>query len=470
MLKRLVSHTAVYGLAPQIPKIVSIFVLPVITPYLTKVDFGIYGVVTAAIAAVTVFGNLGLNVILSNTFIKSPNHYKWAWRQIYGFLILWNIPYSIIIGLLIYIVLPIEASDNLWWIVLINVTPVVLFGPTSLIGMFYYQLSQRPLQIAIRSAFIGVLTIILNLIFIVYFDAGYMGWFLSSAIGQLLLQMTYWIPLRFKMKITPIFNFKKRFIVEKLKVSLPTVPHYYAGYLLNVSDRLVMKFFGIEIGHIGMYNAANIVSNPFLILGTASGQAVGPLLLESYKKRDEFLARRLIFSLQILFLIGTTLVSIWSKEIFFLLIKNKELQTVYPISIILIMAYSYRPMYLGANNRLFYIEKTKALLMVTFVAGVGNLCLNLIFIPIFGFEAAAYTTFVCLMYMGYIGYFMKEFKSHCSLNYYPLGWLLLTIALTATASFVVEFSLIVKGVISAIMLVSFLGALFYRKALWIGKQ
>ncbi|MEO8109965.1 MAG: oligosaccharide flippase family protein [Ginsengibacter sp.] len=457
MLKRLFSHSAIYGLAPQIPKIVGILVLPIITAHLTKLDFGIFGLITAVSGSIAAFANLGLNVVLSNSFYKSPMRYKIAWRQIYGFLILWNIPYAFLLAGIIWYFIPIEAASNTWNIILLNTIPIVFFGPTSIMGSLYYQLSQRPVPIVVRGAIVGFLTIGLNVYFIAFREMGYMGWFLSAAIGQMAIQLTYWVPLNRSIKITPIFNFKWRFIRRQLAVSLPTVPHYYSAYLLNTSDRLVMKLVNISTGNIGLYNAANTVGNIMLMMGNASGQAIGPMLLKAYKASDEYLARRLVFSLQITFFLATFLSSIWLKEIFYILIKNNGLNKVYPLGIIIVMAYNYRPMYFGANSRLFYHERTKILLKVTFLAGISTLLLNFIFIPFWGYEVAAYTTFIGLMYMGYAGYFLREFKQNCDVNYYPFRWLTITIILTLVAYFVVEWSIILKLLISGItLLIAFL--------------
>lgn len=450
MLKKLFSHSAIYGLAPQIPKIAGIFILPIITAHLTKLDFGVFGLITAVTGSIAVFANLGLNVVLSNSFYKSPMQYKWAWRQIYGFLILWNIPYAILLAGIIWFFIPIEAVTNTWYIIILNTVPVVFFGPTSVMGSMYYQLSQKPVQIVTRSAIIGFLTMGMNLYFIAFREMGYMGWFLSAAIGQMTMQLSYWIPLNKIIKLTPIFNFKWKFIKRQLTISLPTVPHYYGAYLLNTSDRLVMKLVNVSTGNIGLYNAANTVGNIMLMMGNASGQAIGPMLLKAYRDKDEKIARKLVFSLQVTFFLGTFLSSIWLKEIFFILIKNDVLNKVYPLGIIIVMAYNYRPMYFGANQRLFFHEKTKVLMKVTFIAGISNLISNFIFIPLWGFEVAAYTTFIGLMYMGYVGYFLKEYKENCELNYYPLRWLLITLILTVIAYFVVEWNIAFKAIISIV--------------------
>lgn len=452
MLKKLFSHTAIYGLAPQIPRIVSIFTLPIITKYLTEIDFGVYGVITAIAGSVAVLGNLGLNVILSNSFFKNPGQYKWAWRQIYGFLMIWNYPFALLLGLLLYFFIPVEANSNALYIIILNVLPVVFFGPTMVLGNMYYQLKQQPLQIAYRSIIAGFISIILNVYFIAVLKMGYMGWFLSGCISTMIMQASYWWPLNRKLGIKPIFNFKWRYIKNSLKVALPTVPHYYSSYLLDVSDRAVMRILAVNTGDIGKYNAAYTVANIVQKIGVAAGKAVSPMLYQTYKDNDEHAARKMIFVLQTIFLCMTFILSIWLKEIFVFLIKNEELAQVYPLGIIIIMAYNYRPMYLGANNRLFYHEKTKVLLKVTFTAGFINLILNFVLIKYLGYQVAAFTTFAALMYMGYAGYFLKEYKQTETLNYYPLLWLFLTVLLTILGYVLVEVDYIFKIVITVSVL------------------
>ncbi len=467
MLKKLFSDTAIYGLAPQIPKIVSIFILPILTKHLTAFDFGVYGIITSLVTGISVFATLGLNVVLSNSFFKE-SRYIWTWRQIYGILIIWNIPYGILLGMLIYLFIPNEALPNATWIIISNVLPIVFFGPTATLGGLYYQLQRKPLQIAVRSTILGILTIVLNVYLIVYKGMGYMGWFISSAISQMLGQLSFWIPLNFIHKITPIFRFNKLFLSRNLKIALPTVPHSYGAYLLNTSDRLVMKIVGISTLQIGMYNAAYTVSNFIKVISNASGQAAMPLLLKAYKENKEHIARRVTFTLTIAFLVITFICSLWLKEIFYALINNAVLRETYPLGIIIVMSNCYRPMYVGANNRLFYFEKTRTLLKITLVAGVSNVLLNIILIPLLGYQAAAYTTYIGLMYIGYSGYFLKEFENNVTLNYYPIRWLVTTIFLTVLAYYMVELAAVHKFIISLTALG--VGYISYTKLLIDGEE
>ena len=451
MLKKLFSHTAIYGLAPQITKIASFFSLPFITAELTELDYGVAGILAAYTSAISVLATLGLKVILVNSFFKSPGQYKWAWRQIYGFLTLWTFVYAVMLSILIYIVTPEEAFENRWTILLLNVGPLIFFGQTSAICTTYYQLKQKPFQIAIRSVIFGFLSIGLNILFIVKYKMGYMGWFWSAFIVGLLSNASYFYPLNYILKFKPIFNFKKRLIRNSLKVSLPMVPHYYSSYLLNSSDKMVMDVMNVSTGNIGKYNVAYTVGSVMNSLGTAGGLAIGPLLNKFYKENKEEPAKNLVFILQISFFLITFGLCIWMKELFSFLIRNEELAKMYYLGIIIVMAYNYRPMYLGFSTKIMYNEKTNIMWRVTLGAGILNVILNLLLIPFLGFEVAAVTTFVAYIFMGYSGYYFNTFKKLNSAKYYPVVWMLITILLTILAYYAVELPILVKFAISLAM-------------------
>lgn len=461
MLKKLFSHTAIYGLAPQIPKIASLLVLPIITKDLTDVDYGVFGVISAYIAAVSVLSLLGLRLILVNGFYHYPGQYKWLWRQIYGFLNIWNLIFAFLLGTFIFFIIPPEAIHERNTIILLIIIPFVFFKATSLVGMTYYQLNQKPLQIALRTSIFGFLSVSLNLYFISSLKMGFMGWFWTNCIVGILTNLSYLYPVNMKYKLSPIYNFKYRLIKKSLKVSLPIVPHHYSTYLVESSDRMVMDVVKTSTGDIGKYNIAYTVGNAFSSLGVAAGFAVGPMMNKMYKDNNDKGARDLIFILQLAFFLITFVSCIWMKEIFYLMIKNDSLNKMYYLAIIIIMSYNYRPLYLGAVNKLFFKEKTRFLWKLTFTAGIINLILNFIFIPIYGFEAAAFTTFITLMYMGYSGYYLKVFKEERNVNFYPLYWLSITVLLTIVAYYVADFKFNTKLIITFVYFLLIAMAFYY---------
>ena len=260
MIKKLLTNSLIYGIAPNIPKVAALFILPLLTAHLTEEDYGIAGTIVAYTMALSAFSSLGFSVVLQNVFFKQHNTFKSLWREIYGFLQLWMIVFSIIQSLILYFIIPEQAVANRWWIIILTNFNGVIFGPAGFIGPLYYQLEQKPTPIAIRSVIGGLLSVLINYVTIVTLQMGYMGWYISSFLGLFIINISYWWTLKHKLDLSPNYHFDRTLIRNKLKISLPTIPHYYSVFLIQTSSRLVMDWFSIGLAPIGNYNIAQQIT------------------------------------------------------------------------------------------------------------------------------------------------------------------------------------------------------------------
>lgn len=430
---RLLKNSAIYGLAPYIPTMASILILPLLTAHLTDVDYGIAGTISAYVMAIAALSNLGLNVVLQVSFFRSPNYYKVLWRQIYGFLQLWMIVFAIIQGVLLYYIIPAEAQENRWPIIILSNFNTVFFGPSSYIGPLYFQLSQRPMPIAIRSLISGFLTLIINYVTIVQLEWGYMGWYISSFLGGFFINASYWYELNFRLGIKPIYKFKWRTIKHNLKISLPMLPHYYTYYMVTTSNRMVMDWTKVTIGKIGEFNMGQQFAKYMESGIGAMEKAISPMCMEYIKNDNEKEGRNLILLFVDIVFAVAFLFAVWSKEIFSVLVRNDDLAGAYPIAAILVLALCYRPMYVAASNYYFYYTKTLHLLLITMVAGVIAIVANLIFIPHFGIIGASVITYFSFLYQGYSGFLFKPYKEYSKVKYPFVQILLIQLAITCSA-------------------------------------
>lgn len=453
MLKKILTHSAIYGMAPNIPKIVSIFTLPVITKYLTAVDFGIAGTIAAYTGAIAVFSTLGMNLVLTTNFFRCRYHYKWLWRQIYGFLQYWMILFAILQSILLYFIIPEEAADNKWLIIGLTNFNTVFFGATSMIGTLHYTLLQKPIPVAIRSMISGLLTVFANLLFVAYFKMGYMGWYVSSFIASSFMNASYWWVVNKKWGLSPIYKFKLRTIKKSLSISIPAIPHYYSTYLLNSSSRLVMDQFNIPINSIGMYNLASQFDGYVGVVVNAFNTAINPMAMQKIRDNEEHIAKKMIFTMLIIVMSFTFLFSLWSKEIVYFLIKNDALQQCYRLVVIMTMAYNARPMYVASSNMFFYYENTKELLKISFAAGVFALIGYIIIIPAWGIWGAVCVYYISLQYMGYIGFFMKGYRNKTKVNYPFIPIFILSNLSTIAVFFLVESNIHTKILTSIILII-----------------
>jgi O-antigen/teichoic acid export membrane protein len=455
MLRKILSHATIYGLSAQLPRLVGVLTLPVITQFLTPLDYGVAGVVTAYAAIFNVLHTLGMSVVMVNAFAKQPKRYQWIWRQLHGFLLVWSLVYGLLMAIGIYLAVPHEAEENRLTIALLYSLPTMFFTSTEMQANFFHQLSQKPLPLALKSFIVAVVGVGLNIYTIAYLKMGYMGWFYSIFISLVVGFAFNSYSAYFKEGLWPIFSFRWYRIKQSLKVSLPVIPHHMAGYLLDTSDRLVLSVLGVSTRQIGLYNVASSFGTYFQIATFAVSQAASPFYMQYFGQQDSLRAareaRKLTFYLQAIFLMVTSLICLWMREIFIFLIRNDDLRQAYPLAIVILMGYNYRPMYNAVTNYLIYKEYSNRLWKVSLAAGAANVLLNFVMIPIFGFEVAAFTTFGALMYMGYAGFYLKEFRDTTLVNYYPLRWLGVTVISLVLVYFMVELNLDIKAIITALV-------------------
>ena len=462
MLKELFKGSAIYGVAPFVPKILTVLLLPVLTRYLTSTDYGIIGTITSITFAVQALQDLGLRTLLPNYFYKCRSQYKVMWREVYGFLSLWMILFAIIQAVLLYVFIPAEAESNKWLIILLSNFSTVFFGPTSMIGQMYYQLNLKPTPVAWRIVLAGVATILVNFLCVVIYRWGYMGAYIGGFAGTFLANLTYWPVVNRNLKLSPIYNYKWSTIKSLLKISMPTIPHYYSGYLMNSSNVVAMNYYGKPQSEIGHLTMAQTISGMFEMTLNAINQVVGPMSYQYIRDNNTSEMKRIMYTFILMAYTMTFLYSLWSREIYDILISNEEIAATYKYSIILVMALNYRPLYVHCINYFFYHEHTVQMLGITFMAGVVSCVFYFTMIPYIGIYAALIGFYLGCLYLGYSGYFYNFYKKK---TVFRIRWYILFVLqlmMTGIAFFCVDCSMLVKSVVTAVFL-SIVGYIFKLK-------
>lgn len=465
MFKKFLSHSLIYGISSQISKILSILILPFLTPYLSVADYGAYGIITAILGTVLAFQSLGLSVVFSNYFFKDKENYKFYWKKLYGFLAIWNVVYTLIIGIILYFFLPAELKDKFWIIFALNAISINCFAISGTVGSLFFQYNQQPVEIVKRTILLSVLVVLFNYIFIAKMHLGYMGWFYSSCIATLIVNLTYYLQLRFKHDLVPNLNFKYDNLKKDLKVALPTIPHSYSSFLLLESSKILTNYLKVPLENIGKLTIGLNIGGIVGTLGNAMYSALNPMMQDMLAKKDYENRRRMIFASQIVFFNITINAGLFSKEYIPILFKNSSFADIYYFVTIYALGYNYLPMYLAVATVLFFNEKTKALLKISLISGILAFIGYFLVIKFLDYRYCAIVFYVALLYYGYSGFYFKAYRTSISEKLYPMFWLCLNIALSAFVYFNVDNSFIFKVICSlVIMLISTLIILrFFKK-------
>jgi O-antigen/teichoic acid export membrane protein len=331
-------------------------------------------------------------------------------------------------------------------------------------GERYYRFSKKPWDLTIISLTTGFLAVGMNLYTISYLHLGFLGWFISDFTRNLVAFLFYAVPVYFKLGLTPLFRLDPEKLRTDLKRSLPMIPYFSSGQILSSGDRIVLDQLNVGIGSIGHYNLANDLTRNFNILSKGYSRGAKPFFFQAFTKNDpeqEQEVLRLCHISQLLFLGICSLAALWIKEIMHLLIRNDYVDAAYPMAAILLMSYSYRPVYMFFVNKMIARKQDHHLWKLTTISGVVNILINLCFVPFFGVIVAPISTFISMMILGFLGYYFKAFDRISLVQNDPIFWLFALIVLSVLIFLGIDLSPQFKGGVS-LMIIAVVAYVLYR--------
>lgn len=195
--------------------------------------------------------------------------------------------------------------------------------------------------------------------------------------------------------------YKKEYWAFSLSLSLPLVGHAIAKQILDVSDRIMINQY-IGSSAVGIYGTLYSVSSISLIAWNAMNGAYVPYLFKNIDNSDEYNNIRRTSSILLTSYTFIAFVMILlAPEIVRIMATQEYYEAVYIMPPIAMGVALTAVSNLYSNILIFY-RKTKVIMIASGAASVVNLVLNYIFIPRFGYQAAAYTTLVAYIIMALI--------------------------------------------------------------------
>ncbi len=203
-----------------------------------------------------------------------------------------------------------------------------------------------------------------------------------------------------------------------LKVSLPLIFHLLAAYLLTASDRLMITRF-ISREATAYYSVAYSCGMVVSLLWSSLNGAWSPWAYQMMDLKDynQLKKKSKIYSLFFLYIV--LLFVLIGPDVLLLMGGSEYMQAVYVIPAVS-AGYIFQFLYSFFVNIEFYSKKQVLISIGTIIAAIINIVLNLLFIPKFGYLAAAYTTlagYICLFLIHL--FFVKILKKS---NWYSLSF------------------------------------------------
>ena len=204
-------------------------------------------------------------------------------------------------------------------------------------------------------------------------------------------------------------SFSKKYWKYALEISFPLIWHLLAGYVLSSSDRIMITRL-ISTDANALYSVSYTISMVASILWTSMNNAWSPWAYEQMNKEEFDSLKSNSKPYTIFFLIVVFTFMLITPELLLIMGGKYYLQAKYVMPPVMV-GYIFQFVYSLYVNIEFYHKKQKNIAFGTIIAAIINVILNFIFIPKFGYIAAAYTTLI-----GYISLFCIHFLFVKKLN------------------------------------------------------
>lgn len=262
------------------------------------------------------------------------------------------------------------------------------------------------------------LAYILAVVVILWLGKDY-RYFVYIQVGVLFLVSLYLV-LREKIRSVSLVYARKK-IKEGLRFSGPLIPAAISALLLSFSDRYVIRYFYSD-AEVAEYSLAYIVSSIFMAIYMATNKSWQKFILENLKKEKFAYIRKvghkyigviLLIGISLFFLIEPLLLLFGTEEY----VGGKEL--VFPIYTGMFFYFLFT--YL--SNVPFFYRDIRIQAIPAVIAAIFNLVLNIIMVPKYGYEVAAWTTLASYFLEFLVIYLICLFKYHLDLIFGLDKWL-----------------------------------------------
>lgn len=194
-----------------------------------------------------------------------------------------------------------------------------------------------------------------------------------------------------------------------LLLNIPLVPHYLTRMILNQSDRLMIKSM-VGLSEAGIYGLAHSLAWMLTLVTTAILNTMNPWIFQRIKTKEYNIIGKSSYSILIIVAVaGGGLISV-APEIVKIFAPEDYYAAIWVIPPLVISVF-FQFMYSLFACFEYYFEKTRYLMIASIFGGVLNIILNYLFIKMFGFIAAGYTTLLCYIFYVFIHYiFMRKIQ------------------------------------------------------------
>ena len=402
-IPRILRNSGLYSFVSFLQKGAAYFLLPVYTAYLTPEDYGTLSVIQALVSFFSIFLLLSLDGAAARFHFFSVDQYFRA--RIWGTILLLVLGNSVVLGLILiifnhWLVEPFAKGIPFYPLIFLALLATIL-SPLYLFFQRWLQVTQQGGKYVINMLLNFVILTTLNIVALVVFKLGVLGWMYATLITSLLFflySLIVFVPhVRFKPD--------KSIIVDAYKYSLPLLPHTVSSWFMSMVDRVFINNF-LGTAKTGLYSVGYQFGNVVGIIASSVNQAFSPWFMERVQRDRQKLAEVYIFAECAVtgYCFLAFVISFFSPEVIRIMTSETYHLAWKPV-VFLSFGQVFSGLYYFLSMPL-WLKRTKYVFLITLISALTSVTLNYLFIPIWGIIGAAIalciSLFVCSVWGLYL--------------------------------------------------------------------
>lgn len=408
---KLGKHSIIYGLGSIGTKIIAVLLIPLYTAYLTPADYGFLQICNVLSSIILIILIMGTSSALFKVYYNDDNEENR--RIILGTVVIFYLFISILIILpmLIFndILSPLLIGGERSGYLLILVLIATYLEGLITLGLAILRANEKTITYAIFSIIRLLIYIGLNIIFVAILKRNYIGVKEATLIAMTISFFIIFILTFRKIK----WKFKREYLKEILDIGIPLAVAGLASWILNMTDRYMLKFLlpeDIALTQVGLYSLGVKISSFIHFVLVAPFMLSWGALMYSYQ--NDANAKTIYKNILSIFTaIGGIIflfISLFSPEILNLFSQNKEYIVAYKVVPYITFSKLLFGIYMIFTVGVTLTNKTKYISFSNIIAAILNIILNFIFIPELGIIGAALASMISFIVRTIILYLYSQ--------------------------------------------------------------
>ena len=379
--KRLVGDLGIFALGSLGSKIVLFLLIPIYTHVLTDSEYGIADLVFTMGDLLLPFISLAIyNGLLRYGLMKG--------RRQNSLLITFIV---FIIGSIAAVVLtPIiglySAISDWKWYLCAHV--VVHFARNS--NLVYLKVKDKNKAYAILSIAQALMLVGFNVLFLIVFKMGIQGYLLSTILSNALLALFSFI-IGGMVSDLKEAKLDKPLFWEMITYSVPFIFNDVSWWVIHSSDKIMIELM-INESMLGLYTAASKIPSLINVFTAIFSQAWGLASIKEYDSSNDTKFYTNVFNYFSEAVFGVTIVIIAVIKPFMRVYVGSGFTDSWKYVPLLLTSAAFAAISTFAGNMFGAIKQSKPIMTSTLIAGVANICINYLLIPVIGVNGAVVGT------------------------------------------------------------------------------